>query len=109
MNKKGVTSEGYKHWLEIMKGLKDLNIIRNLSYTLTTLKKQTLQQTPLLSQQYTEIPLIAAKLPTLSLLEKKKQASIAATAKCIFYNTMLLFKCILSTKAIREAMYFGMA
>src|ERR1700735_3151217 len=66
-----ISRSQYASLLEILKSLKDIRSIRILPASLDTLKSQFKAQIPVLPLRKKKIPVLSAKLPTLSAMQRE--------------------------------------
>ena len=110
-----VSRTQYDSLLEIFKMLGPHKDISRLPESLSTLKRHTMGQLPLLQQRKASIRLIPEKLPTLSADKKGKKRkkenpeNSAPREDLIFFDPEHLFKAFLSSDEFRAKMHIGMA
>ena len=108
----GVSRADYTALRDVLRMLEPNTQLSSLPETLTTLKRQTKGQLPLLPMRKSNIPLNPAKLPAHS---SKLRGSGFTTSPSVptedlyFFDPPSLFQAFLSAPSIRERLHVGMA
>jgi hypothetical protein len=103
----GVSRSQYASLLQILLTLEDIRPIRILPSTLSALKRRFKAQFPILPLRKKKIPVVSAKLPTLSAAER--QLVTSTTCWLYFQDPIALFSNMIKSPVFRESMHVGMA
>jgi hypothetical protein len=103
----GISRSQYAPLLQILLTLEDVRPIRILPSTLSTLKRRFKAQFPILPLRRKKIPVVSAKLPTLSAAER--QLVTSTTCWLYFQDPISLFSNMIKSPIFRESMHVGMA
>jgi len=103
----GISRSQYASLLQILLTLEDVRPIRILPSTLSTFKRRFKAQFPILPLRRKKIPVVSAKLPTLSAAER--QLVTSTTCWLYFQDPIALFSNMIKSPIFRETMHVGMA
>ncbi|KAL9635849.1 MAG: hypothetical protein Q9204_002463 [Flavoplaca sp. TL-2023a] len=108
-----ITRHQYQSLLEVFRLAEDLNSLRTLPGTITTMQKYVRQQLPLLPLRRRLLNLHPDKLPTMTPNEKAQETDVAQgkglRGFMYFFDVVELFQTVIASPEIRRKMHFGPA
>src|SRR5216117_22080 len=102
----GISRQQYCGLLQVLKLLKDISPISLLPLKLSTLKMNVQAQLPLLALHQKQIPVLSAKLSTLSAADKKLISS--SMSWMYFIDPIPLIRSLPNSRAFSRKMHIGM-
>ena len=108
----GISRNDYAGLLEVLGLLQDLNEIKTLPKTITTIKKHVSAQLPLIKLRHQDVAVASSRIPTgkqKSLRKIMAAMKKQSTESMHFFDPTSLFSTIIASDRFREKIHIGMA